>query len=103
MNLHRKPIREARIKAVERFDRRTGVEVAPEAQSPAKANVERFQWVKAILRGGILLLAGWRPTDLGLWQRRTKLPIGYMTETYNFKTACREQFGPGGTKPNLQG
>ena len=93
MNPHCKPIRASQIKPVERPERRTGVEVAPEGQSPAKAKVDRLAWIKTILRAGLLLLNGWMPTDLGFWQRRTNIPHGTIYETYNFKTACQKQFG----------
>ena len=104
MNHPTKPLKASRIRPVERSERRTGLEVAEPNQNAVKAKVDRLAWIKTILRAGLLLLNGWTPTDLGLWQRRTKLPIGRMTETYNFKTVCEKQFGPGETtKPKEKG
>ena len=93
-----------KAKPVERRIWRNGIEVTKGLEKSAKANVERFQGLKTIARMMLLIANGWMPTELGLWMRRTKWATGSITETYNFKTACEKQFGPGETtKPKREG
>jgi len=100
MNPRRKTLKASRIRPVERPERRTGVEVAKPEQNAAKAKVKRISLIVIIGRAVRLMLAGWVPTELGLWMKRTKWDGGSITETYNLTTAYQKQFEPGRTNPN---
>lgn len=86
-----KPLKASRIRPVERPERRTGIETATTEQTAPKARLSLKSPLQNLLKACYLLANGWVPTDLGLWQKRTRLPVGFMTETYNLATAYRTE------------
>lgn len=82
-----------RIKAVERPERRKGIELylqpkdagnkPPEAKEPGICSRAKM----AIY----LLFTGWRPNELGLWIKRTQAEGHAFTETYCLKTAYKTE------------
>jgi hypothetical protein len=93
-------IMKRKAKPVERAVRRRGIELDASAGKPATVNPERFQAIRNIGRMIRLMIAGWMPTELGLWMKRTKWAGGSITETYNLATAYQKQFEPGRNNQN---
>ena len=89
-----------KAKPVERSDKRTGIIADAEPQKPVVVKRHCLSWLLKIRMAAQLLLAGWLPTELGLWMKRTKWDGGSITETYNLATAYQKQFEPGRTNPN---
>ena len=91
-----------KAKPVERTDTRKGIEVSAIAMTQPQSVVIQplLSLVVTIARAVRLMLAGWMPTELGLWMKRTKWDGGSITETYNLATAYQKQFEPGRTNPN---
>jgi hypothetical protein len=56
--------------------------------------MKRIGFWKRDFMATMLLLRGWRRTDLGLYMKRIKWDGGSSTQTYNLATAYAKEFEP---------